>query len=255
MAAKLNSKFYLILPLVIFALIQSSSSATDLTLKERATGADVVEAVIDRIYGTDPLHFDDDYDILKRIAWAESRFGNDSDTFRVNFTGGIWQMNERKYELTKNLNLYPALNVTHQNISSAFQINWLNTTWSDLLKPLYSGLAARLFLSTINEPIPQTLEGQAKYWNDYYNNADALNETHFIEEVTEYENSTKCNGKMDLLVVLDESGSVNLTNFKLALQFVGSLFNSYSLDNVRMGFMTFSYNPTFHFRLDNTLSK
>ena len=41
----------------------------------------------------------------------------------------------------------------------------------DLRKPLYSGLAARLKLSNIEDGIPlsSNLEAQGQYWKNYYN--------------------------------------------------------------------------------------
>jgi len=48
-------------------------------------------------------------------------------------------------------------------------IDWTKTQWEDLEKPLYSGLAARLFLARIPAPIPSDLSSQALYWKTYYN--------------------------------------------------------------------------------------
>ena len=59
----------------------------------------------------------------------------------------------------------------HARIKRHFGIDWARTTWYDLRKPLYSGLAARLFLVKIPAPIPSAsdLPGQAAYWKRYYN--------------------------------------------------------------------------------------
>ena len=42
--------------------------------------------------------------------------------------------------------------------------DWTKTEWEDLEKPLYSGLATRLFLARISAPIPSDLPAQAQYW-------------------------------------------------------------------------------------------
>ena len=47
--------------------------------------------------------------------------------------------------------------------------DWTETEWKDLEKPLYSGLAARLFLARLSAPIPSDLLSQAQYWKTYYN--------------------------------------------------------------------------------------
>ena len=54
-------------------------------------------------------------------------------------------------------------------IKDKLRIDWTETEWEDLEKPLYSGLAARLFLARIPAPIPSDLPAQAQYWKTYYN--------------------------------------------------------------------------------------
>ena len=54
-------------------------------------------------------------------------------------------------------------------IKAKLHIDWTSTTWADLEKPLYSGLAARLFLARISAPIPTDLNAQAQYWKTHYN--------------------------------------------------------------------------------------
>lgn len=39
-------------------------------------------------------------------------------------------------------------------IKAKLAIDWTKTRWQDLRKPLYSGLAARLYLAKISAPIP-----------------------------------------------------------------------------------------------------
>ena len=70
----------------------------------------------------------------------------------------------------------------HGIIMQIFGIDWVNDiTWKDLLKPLYSGIAARLYLSNFPEEIPSCLPDQARYWVQYYNGDSAAR---FIERVT-----------------------------------------------------------------------
>ena len=54
-------------------------------------------------------------------------------------------------------------------IKAKLGIDWTKTTWADLEKPLYSGLAARLYLARIPASIPTDLPSQAQYWKTYYN--------------------------------------------------------------------------------------
>ena len=54
-------------------------------------------------------------------------------------------------------------------IKAKLSIDWTETNWQDLEKPLYSGLAARLFLARLSSPIPNDMASQAQYWKTHYN--------------------------------------------------------------------------------------
>lgn len=54
-------------------------------------------------------------------------------------------------------------------IKAKLGIDWTKTSWQDLQKPLYSGLAARLYLAKFPARIPPDLASQARYWKTYYN--------------------------------------------------------------------------------------
>lgn len=71
-------------------------------------------------------------------------------------------------------------------IKAKLGIDWTETTWNDLEKPLYSGLAARLFLARLSAPIPTDLESQAQYWKTHYNTeAGSGTVQKFIKDVRE----------------------------------------------------------------------
>ena len=89
-------------------------------------------------------------------------------------------MDRDKFQVTQNVEANPSLQAYHDKISDLFGINWEKVEWKDLRQPFLSGLAARLYLQTIEEPIPETsdIEGQAKYWKQHYNtNPDKSEET------------------------------------------------------------------------------
>jgi len=56
------------------------------------------------------------------------------------------------------------------DIRDKFSINWKQTQYQDLWKPLYSGIAARLKIAEYYGPgnIPQSVADQASYWATYY---------------------------------------------------------------------------------------
>ena len=122
---------------------------------------------------------------LKRIALVESNFGEHPDTFRPRYFGGIWQVDEIGFNDTKDV-------VSHRKllpgkldrVTAVFGIDWRNAMWKDLLEPLYSGIAAQLHLGNVEEAIPSTLHGQARYWKRYYNRNHNISNDTFITRVT-----------------------------------------------------------------------
>ena len=72
------------------AVLTSVSAQVDRTIEERGQGAEVVQAVVDRI--RDACIYPDDHLILRRLAFVESRDGQDPRAFRHGYYGGIWQV-------------------------------------------------------------------------------------------------------------------------------------------------------------------
>ena len=101
-----------------------------------------------------------DHRFMRRLAYVETRDGV------VENEGGIWgDTNEMLTLIRETLNDrvpgHVELNLAVQHITSACKV--------DLKVPLYSGLAARLFLLNISrrEAIPLAT-GQAHFWASHY---------------------------------------------------------------------------------------
>lgn len=107
--------------------------------------------------------------ILMEIAKVESRLGQDKNTYRKGYHGGVMQVDKVGYESTKDLKSHPKLKEKFKAIESEFGIKWPDTKWEDLRDPLHSAIAARLFLSNIEKEIPSTKKARASYWKDNYN--------------------------------------------------------------------------------------
>ena len=137
------------------------------TLVIEANGKEVVVDVVEAIRESDI--FPEDYNFTERVVCIESNNGNHPNTYREGYHGGIWQVDEVGYEATKDISSHPDLVEKHRKIKEKFGIDWMKTSWEDLRKPFYSGLAARLYLSNIPEAIPADVEEQAKYWKKHYN--------------------------------------------------------------------------------------
>ncbi|CAL8104137.1 unnamed protein product [Orchesella dallaii] len=209
------------------------TSARDDTITEKSTGKDVTESVL-RLISRSNI-FPSDNSFLIRLAYVESRFGLNTNTFRTDYYGGIWQVEESVFRSTQSN--HTSLTNLITAIESHFNINWHRLTWRDLLKPLHSGLAAALYFSRVPTSIPGTIENQAVHWRAWYRPlGDAAV---FIADSEELKNQTRCRGKLDLCVLLDGSAS---------------LIESFTKDYTRIGMIVFSNGTSDIFQIDNNLS-
>ncbi|OQV25446.1 putative Transmembrane cell adhesion receptor mua-3 [Hypsibius exemplaris] len=239
------------------------AQTTDTTLQERTYSEDVVDVVIKKI--TRANFASPDKGFMKRIACAESQYGTAPTTYANGYYGGVWQMDEANFLLTKNNITYPGLNEFHRKIfRSSLRIDWTKVEWQDLWKPLYSGLAARILLWIRQEAghvIPDTLANQAVYWKTHYDIGGGTVED-FKAQVALCEGTLTCSGRMDLSIVLDGSGSVGAIAFREALGFVNNLIDTFSSANstvagdagVRFAFMVYSDWQEIRFLLNNALT-
>ena len=178
MAASLTGAV-LILSIIMFQL-SAAQQRVDRTLESGASGSDVVRAVTNKVQGV----FGDDQQFLRRIAFVESKDGTDSSTYRSGYNGGIWQVDDIAFRATQDTSSHPGLIQQYKKVKDAFGIDWPSVQWSDLRAPLYSGLAARLFLLTKPGNIPCDVAQQAAYWKIYYNTpSGAGTEQKFIDDI------------------------------------------------------------------------
>jgi collagen type VI alpha len=236
--------------LLLLAICCNLALAVDQTRVDKASGFDVTDATIDLIHNSQV--FTDDSNFLMRVAYVETHYGTDAGSFNTSQYRGIWRLNQERFNLTKSSSL---LTAKHAAINTAFRINWANTTWDQLNTPLYGGLAARLFIETL-PPIPQTKAEQASYWLRYYTQLDKTEE-YFRNETDKLEDEAPpCEGKMDMVVVLDGSGSVGDKEFDKAKAFVANLLDTFSNDTnfVRKAFIVFSATSTTLFNLTSGLN-
>ena len=146
--------------------------AVDLTVVDESEGTDVVEACIAKISAAE-IFTKNDHQLLRRIAFVEFLDGTDPNTYMNN--GGIWQLSESKFLQTKTSNLSIL-----QGISTIFGITWGSTVWSDLRKPFYSALAARLYLGiqigSDKFPFSTNIDGQSEFWKEKYTSSTKMKE-------------------------------------------------------------------------------
>ena len=165
-------------------LLEVKAQGRDTTRIPGSSGTTVVQATVALIQESGI--FPDDHQLLRRIAWVESKDGTDSQTYRQGYHGGIWQVDLIGFRDTQDTTSHPGLVSKFREIQGRFNIDWRSVQWEDLRKPLYSGLAARLFLSNVAESIPlaSDVAGQASYWKRHYNTeSGAGTEARFVEDV------------------------------------------------------------------------
>jgi hypothetical protein len=114
-------------------------------------------------------------EFLKRIAKAESDYGRHGATYRSGYFGGIWQIDISGFKATKEIETHPSLIELHNAINVHFsaaglrEFDWMQQSWQICVIPLFSCIAARLYLAAIPMAIPANLISQAHYWKRYYN--------------------------------------------------------------------------------------
>ena len=135
-------------------------------LENGRSGTDVVLLSIAYIHQV--ILFEDDNYLLRRIAFVETKDGSNPDAFNQGNSGGIWAVDEDTF-LSMQIN--SSLFQKHEEIRNLFGIEWEAVQWSELNKPLYSALAARLVLFIAPEDIPSSedVPAQAQFWRNHYN--------------------------------------------------------------------------------------
>ena len=167
----------------------------DETLVKGANGSDVVEAVLSKLDTLEEI-FGPDHRFMRRLAYVETRDGTEQDE------GGIWGVDAPKIQLIRETLNDPA-SLVYSELNEALDLIAVNEHFQDVHSyfnidqmdvPLYSGLAARLFLYYIqireNTNIPQAreLEEQANFWVSHYHRGAA--EQYFLRNVISLEQRT-----------------------------------------------------------------
>ena len=158
-------------------------------LEEGANGTAVVLLSIAHIQQA--AIFPDDNEMLRRIAYVETRDGSDPDTYSEGNYGGIWAVSETAFENTNDTS-NALLALKHEQIVQQFGIDWRRVQFSELRKPIHSALAARLVLFAAPRAIPShtDLAAQAQFWREHYNLAGSVGD--FIGATNELQGKFCC---------------------------------------------------------------
>ena len=182
----------LLLAIVHLCYCQDTLQGIGLTETVGANGSLAVLQAVARIQQSGV--FGSDNDLLRRIAYVETRDGTLEDTFRDGYYGGIWAVDEDKFLTTQMTNLNSRLPIKLQQIQEYLDIDWVEVSWMDFQKPIFSALAARLVLFLADRAIPPTsdLQAQADFWVEYYNQMGAVSEFVSLSSGLEGETDQSC---------------------------------------------------------------
>lgn len=208
--------------------------SVDKTLVPKAHGQMVIDAAINSVQ--DSCIFSNDQLFLRRIAWVESHFGDNSSTF-LDGHSGVFRIDQISFKKTKNASFYDSNK--WQTFITAIQnklfIKYTNLSYigGDMLIPKYNALATRLYLEYIAEktktPIPMSLKDQATYWASNFNGArQNLNSQTFLNLVNQIPAVCHAAGA-DILFILDGSGSIGYSNFHTILKFVQQVVGQFNI--------------------------
>ncbi|XP_046562101.1 von Willebrand factor A domain-containing protein 1-like [Haliotis rubra] len=222
-----------------------------------ATGPDVVTTVVD-IIRTNCI-FPQDKLFLRRLAYVETRDGSSPKTYSdPNNSGGIWQVSSSMLAQTQGNQ--PELQPLYTIIQNALNINWRTVQWSDLRKPLYSGLAAALYLTLqTSHPgvtIPLKVEEQAVFWKDKYQSggSSAYNFTAIVNEMEL--GCQALNRQVDIAFIVDTSSSLSKDDFTRVKNFLKEIVNGLNIgaSTAHVAVITYASNVNVQFRLNKYFS-
>ncbi|XP_025091098.1 uncharacterized protein LOC112562217 isoform X1 [Pomacea canaliculata] len=242
--------FILLATVLAVTVITPATAEVDSTRVPETKGSDVVDAVVDLIRSN--CIFSEDRLFLRRLASVESGDGLDPKTYRAGYDGGIWQVDRQMFNTTiRCTGIQSYCNIISQ---PPFNITWTRVAYSDLRKPLYSGLAAALYLSqTHNSIFPADVESQAAIWSTYYRPGQP--QSIFIERsanATQYD----CSNPMDVGFILDSSISVNDKDFGLSLNWTANFAESMNVPySTKLSLTTFDSSTTIRFLFDDFSTK
>jgi uncharacterized protein YegL len=241
---------------------QCSTQGVDKTLEDGATGEDVVKATADKI--RESGIFGDDHEFLRRMAKVES----DDGTSIVQGMGGIWriEMETTFMKVEEHLQQTPCENqqqntCLQDQFEEEFCFNWSMDVrtkgYRAMDVPLYSALYVMVYLVKVQQvtTIPEDIESQANIWVVNFNRARDQQE--FVDVATDLQGE-QCNIKgVDMVFVMDESGSIGASNFEKMKQLAIDITDSFEIgpDRTRVAWISFASSARVVFHLNDYSTK
>lgn len=216
-------------------------AANDGTMRPNATGYSVVDQTIQMIRTT--CIFEDDKLFMRRVAYVETLDGTADGSFRDDYHGGIWKVDEFMFNTLKTSANKAALAKYTNQFLPKLGINWDSTIWSDCRKARVSALAARLYIQTLNpRSTTSDIAKQAAFWSTKYRLGG--NATDFEDAAKKLDEG--CDRGVDLAFVLDTSSSVGSTNFYKMKQFAMDVVRQFDIASNQTRVSVISYSTSIY---------
>ena len=146
----------------------------DRTIVPGESGADVVQAVLAKLQYSGVFTSNSDMRetiFMQRMAYVETRDGTEPPRFPTstgNTTGGIWNISPRIFQSTLTQTSL-IQSIAHSRLLN--YVNWTAESQMNLSLPLYSGIALRIYLSTLSSvpsPGAASISAQQSFWIQHF---------------------------------------------------------------------------------------
>ena len=236
-------------------LVHSQQDATKDATKEPVEPlrnyCDVVEAAVDDVESLGV--FETTWGFLRLLAFVDTR---DGETLDAKGKGGLWKISKKQYDEIQN-SKYLQSTYAKPLAASDFELSFQRgiTPYEDLDKPFVSAIFAMLSLANkLHEAgkdfsdIPEDQSMQSTTYNLYCDPTQrSCNDFAAAYEIFQtYSCQQDCNPKLDIIFVVDGSGSVRSANFQTALDSIANLSAQYQIgpQAVQVGVIVYSDSPS-----------
>ena len=223
-----------------------SNPRIDYTLTPGATGKDIAHATYSKIWRKiseiDETIFKD-REFLIRYALASTNYGENSTH------GQIWEIGQNQFDKTQT---YFPESVHKTAILNKFHLDWSKIKYDDLRVPQYSLIALVLFLdSQLFFPAPFAQADQENKYNSI-TSSRIVSFTEAVDKIGSEIDRSCIDQELDLVILVDESGSVGYQNFEIVKDFIIHLTDclKFSEERARVAVVTYSSGVTIDFQLN-----
>ena len=165
-------------------------------------GVDVVNDCIEKIYRSGIIAINIEF--MCRVAHVMSNYGDPSCPLLTD--GGIWQVSLFAFGETQNIKTHLCLKEQFKKIHEIFSIDWMKVERNSLGIPMYSAIAAALYMCTHPPESLSNIEDQADYWwNIYMKEHESkrnMQRSHFIYSAQQIKSFEEPPGLFYIIIII-----------------------------------------------------